>query len=160
MMKRRRGIKRKKIRNAREDIKDREKARIGLTSHSIQNVVGLLHQVDLQSHKVVRVRALVQRDRDDGEEIDEGLPVLLVVEERELGLLAIHDGLLDLVHHLLLREGARGSRDDDAVGGLQEAAVFPHDLCLRVSRELLKRLGDVHDRVVPPPRVRDQKGAG
>lgn len=123
-------------------------------------------RVDLLSFKIligltketnaVLSTAVIHRNWDDGQEVLEGLTVLLVVGHGQLNLLSGEHGLTHATDGRLVRAPLRSSLT--SWRGLQEATVAAHHLMGRVAGKLGEGFGDVDDGSVGLEHVTDDKG--
>lgn len=108
-----------------------------------------------ETNTVLRT-AVIHWDRDDGQEVLEGLTVLLVVGNGQLNLLSREHGLAHATDGRLVRAPLRGSLT--SWRGLQEATVAAHHLMGRVAGKLGEGVGDVDDGSVGLEHVTEDKG--
>jgi hypothetical protein len=94
--------------------------RIRAVPHHSQDSPGLTLQVHLKPDKVSDL-IRVPRYRNDGDEIDERLAVLLVINKRYLALLKIVDRLSDMRNTFVVGETASFTFPDTTGRGLEEA---------------------------------------
>lgn len=108
-----------------------------------------------ETNTVLRTAA-IHRNRDDRQEVLEGLAVLLVVGHGQLNLLPGEHGLTHATDGRLVRAPLRGSLS--SWRGLQEATVATHHLMGRVAGKLGEGVGDVDDGSVGLEHVTEDKG--
>jgi len=98
-------------------------------------------------------------NRDEGEEVEEGLAALGEVEDGDLALAEGGDALLDVLDHAHVHLGPGASGKDLPRGRLQEPAVPPPCLLERVPCHLLEPWAHIDDLVLRAQPIRHHQAA-
>ena len=128
-----------------------------------QDGIWLDGKVDLEADMVCNLVSLpccvvgAAGEGDDGDEVQELGPVLLVVDETCLTFFIRYGCLFHLCDRRMRSVKTFLSRDDIAVRGLQKATVLPKYFMLSVPRQGDETRGSVNDGGIVPPNVDDDE---
>jgi len=138
---------------------------IATIAELVKDSIGLFGEVDLKTNMVDDIRVLVREARDttkdgnDGDKVDEGSAIFLVIEYTSLALLISAEVLLEMGHSRLVSKVACVSPEHVAVGGLEEATVAANDLVLRVASKTAEGWGAVDNGMIESADINDDERA-